>query len=216
MMRNIVCAIMPYTYPLLEEKFKLVSGAVDWIQLDIMDGLFGPEKTIPFSDDGLSKEEVEELLSGVNIELDLMVKDAGLHMQRWLDFNPKRLVFHVEAESDLSYIFDRRRQDIEYGLAFNTNTSITDYEHVLNEVDFVECMGIAEIGFQGNPFDEKVFSQIEKIRSLFPAMVIQVDGGVTIENAQSLYGAGVNRLVSGSAILNSENPKKTIQAFKSL
>ena len=77
-------------------------------------------------------------------------------------------------------------------------------------------MGIEKIGFQGQEFSEKVIDKIKELKKRKSEIIISVDGGVDLKNAPALIEAGATRLVSGSAILKSDNIKKTIEQFKEL
>ncbi len=76
-------------------------------------------------------------------------------------------------------------------------------------------MGIAHIGYQGEPFDERVIDKIREFHNAHPEIMISVDGGVTLDNAPDLVAVGVKRLVSGSAIFENGNIADTIEMFKS-
>ena len=110
---------------------------------------------------------------------------------------------------------------IEIGIALNIKTPNEDiYKFFeLNDagrslIDFVQFMGIREIGYQGQYFDERVLGKIRELRQSHSDTIISVDGGVTFENAHEIVEAGVNRLVSGSAIYESENIKEAIEEMK--
>jgi ribulose-phosphate 3-epimerase len=77
-------------------------------------------------------------------------------------------------------------------------------------------MGIDEIGFQGQLFDERVISKIEEFKNKFPKVTVSVDGGVNLESAPKLVKAGAERLVSGSAIFGSDDIESTIGLLKNL
>ena len=77
-------------------------------------------------------------------------------------------------------------------------------------------MGIARIGFQGEPFDERVIEKIKEIKKHYPEMIVSVDGGVSLENAQALIEAGATRLVSGSAIFEDSDISSIIGEFRNL
>ena len=77
-------------------------------------------------------------------------------------------------------------------------------------------MGINHVGFQGEPFDERVIEKVKAVRAKYPEMIISVDGGVSLETAPKLIEAGVSRLIVGSAIFNSDNFIESIQNFKKL
>jgi ribulose-phosphate 3-epimerase len=105
---------------------------------------------------------------------------------------------------------------VELGLAINTTTPISAIEPYLDRVEFIQCMGIARIGFQGEGFDERVVEHIRAIRALRPEMPISVDGAVNFETAKRLVEAGATRLVSGSAILKSNDVREAVDTFKDL
>jgi ribulose-phosphate 3-epimerase len=77
-------------------------------------------------------------------------------------------------------------------------------------------MGIGRIGFQGQNFDERVFEKIAEIRTKYPTMLISVDGGVNEDSAPLLIDAGVNRLIVGSAIFESDNIPEAIHTFENI
>ena len=105
---------------------------------------------------------------------------------------------------------------IELGLAINTTTSIDVLAPYCHRIDFVQCMGIARIGFQGEPFDERVLDQVRVARSTRPDMPISVDGAVNMETAKRLVETGATRLVSGSAILEADDFTQAIAEMKNL
>ena len=106
----------------------------------------------------------------------------------------------------------------------NIETSNEEVYELLSEVDnegapaidFVQFMGIENIGYQGEPFDERVFEKIRELRERFPDTIISVDGGVSLENADKLIEAGANRLVSGSAIFESGDIAGTVEVFQNM
>jgi ribulose-phosphate 3-epimerase len=83
-------------------------------------------------------------------------------------------------------------------------------------VDFVQFMGIRNVGYQHQGFDEAIFEKIADLRQRYSGVIISVDGGVNFDNAGRLVESGVNRLISGSAIFESENIKETIEEFRKI
>jgi ribulose-phosphate 3-epimerase len=104
----------------------------------------------------------------------------------------------------------------EIGIAVGTNTSIEKVFPLVNSVDFIQCMGIENIGFQGQDFDERVLGQIRKLKAEFPDLIISVDGSVTLETAPKLIEAGATRLVIGSAIFNTDDIISRVENFSAL
>jgi len=110
-------------------------------------------------------------------------------------------VFHIENVEDVGFLL--RKSDVrgvEIGMAIGVNTSNKELEKWLDKIDYVQFMGIAKIGSQGQPFDNRVLRKIKDFRKTHPNVIIQVDGGVNATNAPLLIEAGVDRLVVGSAI----------------
>ena len=239
-MVEIIPAILPKNYEDLKNKIALVRGIVPVVQIDICDGVFvkniswpflSTEKRVDFENVDLdeyfrrilNEQEGMPFWEDVDFELDLMVSDAVENFDIYTKLGARRIVFHLEAVGDLkefknfiegidTYI----RETIEIGIAINIKTPIEQIFPLVNDVDFVQCMGIDRNGFQGQEFDEKVIENIKILREKFTDLIISVDGGINFETAPLLVDAGVNRLVVGSAIFNTEDIIETIEQFESL
>jgi len=160
-------------------------------------------------------------------ELDLMIDAPEKGIKSWTQTGASRLIFHIESIKDKDWFWKNLAHikspapefgvfGIEIGLAINTTTPNEEIYPHIEKLDFVQCMGIDKIGFQGQPFDERVLHKIEDLRKRSPELIISVDGGVSLDTAPELIKAGANRLVAGSAILKSDDIKKTIKEFQSL
>ena len=231
-MIDIIPAILPKNYEDMKNKIALFRGVVPVVQIDICDGAFVENKSWPFSTGGaedynfikiMNEEEGMPFWEDLDFELDLMVMDAVQNFDVYTKLSPKRIVFHLEAVGDVEefkhfiegmdvYI----RDAIQIGVAINTTTKIGEIFPLINYIDFVQCMGIAEIGFQGQDFDARVLEQIKTLKTEFPDVIISVDGGVNFETAPKLIEAGANRLIVGSLILKSEGIRETIFQLESL
>ncbi|HEY5383271.1 MAG TPA: ribulose-phosphate 3-epimerase, partial [Candidatus Paceibacterota bacterium] len=82
------------------------------------------------------------------------------------------------------------------------------------QFDYVQVMGIAKVGFQGEPFDKRALYLVERLRQRYPELPLQVDGAVTLENIALLVKAGANRLVVGHDIWDSSDPLEEIKKLK--
>jgi ribulose-phosphate 3-epimerase len=231
-MIDIIPAILPKNYEDLKNKISLVRGVVPVVQIDLCDGIFVSSKTWPFltgggNDDNflkiLNEQEGMPFWEDIDFELDLMVADAVPNFDIYTKLGPKRIVFHIEAVENLEDFRDFLegmdvyiRDAIEIGVAINTNTPIEQIFPLVNLVDFVQCMGIEQIGFQGQKFDEKVLAQIKILKEKFPDLIITVDGGVNFETIPELVKAGASRLVIGSTIFKSEDIRETINELENL
>ena len=240
-MTEIIPAILPEDIDDLREKLSLISGIVPLAQIDVCDGKFTPTKTWPYKkgiDETflriVGQEEGFPFWDSIDFEVDLMVKHPENIIDDWIATGAKRIIIHIESTPNPLSLFQKIRQEygtssdssygVEVGAALNINTPNEEVYDLLNEiddkgapsVDFVQFMGIENIGYQGEPFDERVFEKVRELREKFPDTIISVDGGVSQDNATELIEAGANRLVSGSAIFESGDIAGTIEVFQNL
>ena len=221
-MVEIIPAIMPKDYEHLDEMMSLFVGVVPFVQLDIMDGKFVPARTWPYPRDAhfdaiVAEEEGMPRWEEIDFEADLMVENPELAVPKWVSAGARRIIVHVESMVD----FEKIRASvpvglIELGLAINTNTPLSAIEPYLERIDFVQCMGIARIGFQGEAFDERVLENVRSLRAKYSKLPISIDGSVNFDTARSLVEAGATRLVSGSAILEADDFTQAIAQMKNL
>lgn len=223
---------MPRNYEDLKNRVALVRGIVPLVQIDICDGIFVKNQTWPYdekdndtSNFNLIMEEKEGMpfWEDIDFELDLMVVDAVENFPVYMKLGPKRIVFHIEAIGNISEFKDFLegldtyiRDTVQIGIAINTKTNIEIIFPLVNHVDFIQCMGIEHIGFQGEGFDEKVLEHIKILKEKYPDIIISVDGSVNFDTAPDLIDAGTERLVIGSAIFKSNDIKETVDMFESL
>ena len=238
---EIIPAILVKSYEDLKQKIALVRGLVQVVQIDICDGIFVPSRTWPFFDRAIkgtpfldnnldehfkniiNEEEGMPFWEDIDFELDLMVVDAVSNFDIYTKLGAKRVIFHLEAEGNVEEFRDflegidmYTRDAMNIGVAIGPNASMDDVFLIAPHIDFIQCMGINKIGFQGEVFDEKCLENIRTIRKKFPEMTISVDGGVNMENAPEIIKAGANRLVAGSAIFKQDDIKGGIDDFNNL
>lgn len=232
-MVEIIPAIMPTSFRDLENKLSAVSGLTSLVQIDVMDGRFTSKKTWPYATPEVDKnftsilreEEGFPFWNDLDFEVDLMVREPEMVWRDWVGVGAKRIIFHFESIADpREFISLVRKNSVakdsplytEIGLAINISTPNEVLYPLMEQIDFVQFMGIAEIGFQGTAFSEEVFSKIEDLRNRYPEHIISIDGGVNLSVAPKLAEAGVNRLVVGSAIFGQENVESALTEFQSL
>ncbi len=225
-MIEIIPAIMPKDLQDLEDKASLVYKNVKTIQLDLMDGEYVEAKTWPYflknveDLDGIMNGKVLPFAENVEYELDLMVMSPERDLKKFVAMRPKRIIFHARSiEDHKSFIetmnsFVNLREEIEVGVAIGPDESLEFADELIRNTDFVQIMGIKNIGNQGEIFDESVFTQIENLRAKYPNVILSIDGGVNLDNAKRLKDAGVDRLVSGSTIFGSENKEEVINILR--
>jgi len=231
-MTEIVPAIMPVSFTDLREKLAVVKDLVTSVQIDVMDGKFVPERNWPMNESPngpfaqiLREEDGLPFWNEIDFEADLMVSDPASAIDAWAVAGAKRVIVHVESTSDFGALLRSLRErfpkdvvgdsiTIEIGAALNTTTSNDAVYPFLDELDFVQFMGIEKIGYQGQPFDERVLGKIGELRAMRPEYIISVDGAVNLETAPRLVAAGANRLAVGSFLLRSSNVAETIELLK--
>jgi ribulose-phosphate 3-epimerase len=219
---EIIPAILPKDFNELEERVELVRGSVKTVQVDVCDGQFVQNASWPYRkrDDAfemLLKEE--EGLPGwqdLNYEFDLMVNHPSGVVDEWVSAGAVRIIIHVESKGNIAEAVNKLQGRAEIGLALNVETPIESIEPYKGRIQFVQCMGIDDIGFQGQEFDAKAVDKIKTVKAAYPDLPISVDGGVSLDNAPSLIAAGADRLVIGSAIFDADNAFEAIQRFKKL
>ncbi len=231
-MIEIIPAVLPKNYEDMKNKISLVRGLVSVVQIDICDGIFVKNTTWPFSTGGNDDRNLQNILNEVegmpfwediDFELDLMVVDAVENFDIYTKLGAKRVVFHYESIGNIDSfkefiegIDPYIRDSFQLGLAISTSTDVEEIFPLVNSVDFIQCMGIEKIGFQGQDFDKKVLRQIKTLKEKFPDLIISVDGAVNLKTAPLLVDVGVDRLVVGSAIFNTDDIIDTIENFKNI
>ncbi len=227
-MLEVIPAILARDFTDLTAKVAHTAGFVAHVHLDVCDGKFTPHSCWPYSrhDDNFEKIIAEEeglpRWEDVDYEIDLMIRNPEDEIHNWIIAGADRLIVHYESVPDFAATLAAIRKEIGYrrdsflGVALDLKTPVSAIEPLLAELDFVHFMSIKTIGFQGNPFAPEVLEKISTFRKAHPEAIISVDGGVSPDTAPELVAAGCNRLVSGSAILESDNPAEVIRQMQEI
>jgi len=228
-MTEVTPAVLAEDFQELNEKLAKFINTTKIVQIDICDGKFTPSISWPMqAKDQLSVQSILDEEDGlpfwdkIDYEFDLMVLNAHKKFDFFARLGAKRIVFHLEAETEsdfkdfLESIDPYLKDNIEIGLAINTTTDIEKLSPFINCIDFIQCMGIENIGFQGEPFDDRVIDQIKNIKEKYPEIKISVDGSVNEETAPLLIEAGASRLVIGSALMQCYDIREKIEEFENL
>jgi ribulose-phosphate 3-epimerase len=229
-MSVVVPSILEGSRRRIEEKLRRVAGLVDAVQVDIVDGVFAGPPTWPYTEGGFSALpagfDIHEM-GDMRYEVDLMVKGSEGAMRAFLGAGAARFVVHIEEARNLPQMLDELEnkygRDKEFapellsvGLSIRIDTDLSALEPYLPRIDYVQFMGIAHIGRQGQSFDPRVIAKIQTFKRAHPEILAQVDGGVSLLNAPDLFRAGATRLVVGSALWESLDPAATIRELNAL
>lgn len=224
---HITPAILTDDFKDLVLKLGKITSIVDWVQIDVVDGIYTANKTWPFVNDDkgiftsiVRQDEPMPFWDEMSFEIDLMVKDPVFEADRWIAAGAMRLVVHLDsieldAFVDLAKNIQEKGVELVIGFAINSShEKLDEYLRALSDAHVktkgVQCMGIDRIGSQHQAFNPEVLEHIKKIKKQHPTLFISVDGGVHMDTAQSIIDAGADRLVVGSTVFDSESIKDTI------
>jgi ribulose-phosphate 3-epimerase len=219
---DILPAIMPKDASELQSLAEMIATFSPSAHLDVMDGVFVRGVSWPFTVDNSFLMDIVLPKNIAEWGVHLMtaeVQDLGLHFIR---AGAHRVTGHFEAVTGVPQARTMMKMwkdaGAETGLGVLMQTPLEEIDKVLEggNVDVVQLMTIAEIGVQGNPFDQQAIARIETLHSWYPDLTIAVDGGVTNENIDTLIRSGASRCVVGSFIMNAENPASTYQSLKEI
>jgi ribulose-phosphate 3-epimerase len=233
-MSLVIPAVLPSKRKDLEEKLALLTRipSISRVQIDVVDGKFASPASWPYT----APAELQQMvtnghmlpqLNRIEYEIDLMCLDAERMAEPWLTLGATRLTFHAESITDVPRFLASARNRygagadfasglISFGLALNIASDLALIEPCLGEIAYVQFMGIARIGRQGQPFDRRVFEKVRVFHNRHPELPVQVDGGVSLERAKELVALGVSNLVIGSALLRASDPAAEVAAFEAL
>jgi ribulose-phosphate 3-epimerase len=195
-----------------EEEFRrkvnLVRAFGAPLHIDVMDGVFVPQKTWAPAD------RMRELLDGIPFEAHLMVSNPEHLVPIWLACGASKVHFHAEATKRDSLICRATaEQCVDVGIALNPETPVSRVTAELKAYNRLMVMGVKP-GMSGQPFQDIALEKMRMLRGLKPSVVITVDGGVKPENARMLADAGADVLVVGSALTEAADPITAYGRFK--
>ena len=197
-----------------QECTELVENGIDGFHVDIMDGHFVPN--ISFGPSIVS--QLHASFPNVLIDCHLMVSDPKFWIRSLLKSQIISISFHVEAVENISECKDLiarvKDRGISCGIAINPKTSVESVLDLIENVDYVLVMTV-EPGFGGQSLMMNCLEKVKMLKTAYPKLSVQVDGGVNEANIAKVIESGADVVVSGSAITSSANQRKTIEFMKS-
>jgi len=180
-----------------------------WYHLDVMDGRFVPN--ISF---GPMLVQFFRKATTKVCDVHLMIEEPGNYAEQFRQAGADHLTVHLEACPHLHRNIQQIKSlGMKAGVAINPHTPVALLTDVLHEIDLV-CLMSVNPGFGGQKFIEHSLEKIRQLRQMIDerslSVLIEVDGGVTVENAPRIVQAGADVLVAGSTVFGSVNPKQTI------
>lgn len=200
----------------LEREIKMLNESeADWIHVDIMDGVFVPNLSM-----GIPVVEAINRHAKKPLDLHLMIVSPENHVESFKKAGASSISVHVEVCRNLH----RNIQQIKAlgcnaGVAINPHTSVNELENVIQDIDVV-CVMSVNPGFGGQKFIEHTYQKVKQLKDLISqsgsSAKIEIDGGVTLDNAKALMDSGADVLVAGNFVFSASDPKGVIRNLKAV
>jgi len=215
-MKKIAPSILSADFCRLGEEIRAVEDAgADLIHVDVMDGHFVPNITI-------GPPVVASIKKTTRIPLDvhLMIDDPDTYVPAFAEAGSDIITVHAEATAHLHRTVGLiKKLGPKAGVSINPATPLTDIEEIISDIDLLLIMTVNP-GFGGQRFIESMLSKIRKARDIIdrvsPGVLLEVDGGITLQNIETVNRAGVDIFVAGSSIFLSGDYGQTIKEMKTI
>ena len=215
-MKIIAPSMLSCDFGKLVDEIEMVNQSeAGWFHLDIMDGVFVPNITF-----GTPILEVFKKYATKHLDAHLMIINPENYIEKFASLGAKTITVHFEACNNLINTINQiKKLDVKAGIAINPDTALSSLESVISEIDLVCLMSVFP-GFSGQKFIPETFVRLEKLKQIITKnhskAMIQIDGGVDLDNAKKLVSLGADILVAGSFVFKSEDAFNTIKKLNSV
>jgi ribulose-phosphate 3-epimerase len=189
-------------------------GGADVLHVDVMDGRFVPNITI-----GPLVVEALKRTTKLPLDVHLMIDNPENYIDHFIEAGASWLSFHAEATNHIHRVVQRIKEypGVKAGVALNPATPVTYLQHILEELDFVVVMSVNP-GFGGQKFINSALDKIQVVRHMIDSKgldtLIEVDGGVSADNADKVVLKGAEVLVAGSAVFGADDIPEAVRKIR--
>ena len=216
MKHKIAPSILSADFGNLRRDIEMINESIaDWLHVDIMDGNFVPN--ISFGPDIV---KVMNTHSTKPLDVHLMIERPERYIEIFRDAGAENISVHYEACTHLHRVLKQIKESgAKAGVAVNPHTPVSLLEDVIEELDLVILMSVNP-GFGGQKFIHRTLEKVRQLKTIITThntdTLIEIDGGVGLQNAEVLLQAGADVLVAGNSVFKSENPVMTMYHLKNL
>ena len=213
-MRKLSASILSADFGRLAEQVRAAEQAgVDWIHVDVMDGHFVPNLTI-----GPAVTKAIRRATKLPLDVHLMISNPERYLEQFVEAGADWLGIHAEATVHLERLIQNIKElGVKASVSLNPHTPLDCLDYVLKDVDLVLLMTVNP-GFSGQKFIRGVLPKIRRLRQMIDEqkldVLIQVDGGVSLDTVDEIVAAGADVLVSGSGIFNNRPLAENVRQLK--
>ena len=215
-MKLIAPSMLACDFGNLNSEITMVNNSkADWLHIDVMDGVFVPNISFGTPIMNILKKNAKKPL-----DVHLMIVNPDNYIEKFAELGSSVLTVHFEACTHLHRTIQRIKSlNMKAGVAINPHTPVSSLEAIIKEID-LGCIMSVNPGFGGQSFIETTYQKIEDLKLLISKhnsnALIEIDGGVTSNNAKKLVEKGADVLVAGSFVFKSDNPTNTISTLTTL
>lgn len=208
LIRSLVPSLPAQTFNEISALFDSLAGVAQEVQIDIVDGVFAPHTSWPFTEPDIevALQQLSVYTNAFQLEIDCMCMNPQKYLDTFASLGVGRVVIHADSTDKYDEcIAHAKKHGYRIGLGIRNDTSPQLLGSHVHEIDFVQVMGIENIGVQGQVFDTHTLNTVATIRKMYPSLEIAVDGAVNATTIPLLLKAGANRFAPGSAIVKAKD-----------
>lgn len=215
-MAIIAPSILSANFLHLERDIEMINKSeADWFHLDVMDGRFVPNISFGLPVISAMKKSAQK-----TFDVHLMIVEPEKYFEDFAKSGADILTVHLEASTHLHRSLQAiKALGMKAGVAINPHTPVSFLEDTIQDIDLV-CMMSVNPGFGSQKFIPQTLNKIKALKDIIvrnnASTLIEIDGGVTLDNALSILQAGADVLVAGNTVFASPNPTETIQQLKAI